>query len=284
MSYSNHPLKAKITCTSEENLALAPLAQAYLAKRSLGTSTAEEEKAFLRMVQGNMRVVMAHAKRYSGYGDARYEEVVDMSIDGLMTAIEKFDPAKGANFMKLALSWMKSRTGKRKVVRDNGQAYCSLDTDDEQTRSLARNCVDANYSTQSEREEAATDLSFIFSMTDDKGKPVLNEREKTVLMAFTGNEFEASNVALIIGTGEERVRQINAAAMAKVRRALIARNMLSEDTIDAYEEHMAQEKASRKVRRSTTKVNAVTTPTAKPVFVSQLRATRGKEFLTELAA
>lgn len=65
-----------------------------------------DERARERMMEANIRLVMAIARRYSGRS-MTYEDIVQEGIIGLLQAIVKFDPSRGNRFSTYATYWIR---------------------------------------------------------------------------------------------------------------------------------------------------------------------------------
>ena len=69
-----------------------------------------EERAWTKLVQANLRLVVKIAKRYQG-GVASLEDLIEEGNIGLMEAARRFDPTRGVRFGSYASWWI------RKYVR-----------------------------------------------------------------------------------------------------------------------------------------------------------------------
>lgn len=93
---------------------LSPDEEVALAKRV----RAGDAQARDRLIRANLRLVVAIAKEYAKIGLPLLDLISEGNI-GLMTAAERFDPAKGAKFSTYAAWWIKQRI--RRALRDQGK-------------------------------------------------------------------------------------------------------------------------------------------------------------------
>lgn len=63
-------------------------------------------KAKKRMIEGNLRLVISIAKRYSCYG-LDFLDLIEEGNVGLIKAIDKYDPSMGYNFSTYAFWWIR---------------------------------------------------------------------------------------------------------------------------------------------------------------------------------
>lgn len=65
-----------------------------------------DSKAKKRMIEGNLRLVISIAKRYSCYG-LDFLDLIEEGNVGLIKAIDKYDPKMGYNFSTYAFWWIR---------------------------------------------------------------------------------------------------------------------------------------------------------------------------------
>ena len=75
-------------------------------RRDLDWISRDGERAKLRLVEANLRLVVSLAKRYTGRGMAFLDLIQEGNI-GLIHAVEKFDYAKGFKFSTYATWWIR---------------------------------------------------------------------------------------------------------------------------------------------------------------------------------
>ena len=71
-----------------------------------GDDQAASDKAKAALIQANLRLVVKIANEYISRGVSKHDLIAEGNI-GLMTAAEKFDPAKGVRFSSYAAWWIK---------------------------------------------------------------------------------------------------------------------------------------------------------------------------------
>ena len=231
-----------------------------------------DESARERMIRGNLRLVVRIAREFEGMGVSLSDLINEGNI-GLMRAVEKFDPTKGAKFSTYSAFWIKhairlslsnnARTVRipvhmvdriakmrkveikyqeaegraptdeevadeldlshhqMRVLRRAAMTQISLDTpvDEGEDRKLGDRIADeaAPQPWEDVENEATADL--VTGLLDG-----LRDREINILrhrFGFNGEEpMTLEEIGRLYGVTRERIRQIEAAALQKMRKQL----------------------------------------------------------------
>jgi RNA polymerase primary sigma factor len=167
-----------------------------------------------QIIRANLRLVVSIAKRHVGPADNFFELVSDGNIS-LMRAVEKFDYSRGYKFSTYA-SWAIMKNFARTIpdehrYRDrfrtaNGEMFTS--TQDERSDQFEQE------SSQSQRQ-----------MLVEKIMERLDPREQTIIMRRFGlsrghDSLTLKQVGAELGVTKERIRQLEARALSKLRKAV----------------------------------------------------------------
>ena len=117
-----HPL-----LTHEEELLLGRTVQQWIEIRDIEDRTAEQkricrrgERAYTRMFNANIRLVITVAKRFTyAVKHLSYEDLIQEGCIGLGRAIEKFDPQRGYKFSTYAYWWIRQSISRAIDHSDN---------------------------------------------------------------------------------------------------------------------------------------------------------------------
>ena len=172
---------------------------------------ADADRARERLIRSNLRLVPAIAKRHYS-GKTNFASLVSDGNMALMDAIETFDYTRGNRFSTYA-GWAIIRRFARTVPEEN---YRVMNVDEEMLEAAAK--VEVDYAAPKTAEVAAG---------ISRALAALPERERAVLESRFGIGRRAKPATLaelgdVFGVTKERVRQIEAQALARLRRLVEA--------------------------------------------------------------
>jgi len=246
--------------TTQEEIDLA-------ARIKAGDGSARE-----RMIRGNLRLVVRIAREFEGMG-VSISDLINEGNIGLMRAVEKFDPTKGAKFSTYSAFWIKhairlslsnnARTVRipvhmvdriakmrkveikyqeaegraptdeeiadeldlshhqMRVLRRAAMTQISLDTpvDEGEDRKLGDRIADESAPNPWEDVETEATSDLVTGLLDG-----LREREINILrhrFGFNGEDpMTLEEIGRLYGVTRERIRQIEAGALQKMRKQL----------------------------------------------------------------
>lgn len=184
----------------------------------------ESVKVKNHIVQSNLRLVVSIAKRHVGASDDFFLLVSDGNMS-LIRAVEKFDYSRGNKFSTYA-SWAIMKNFARTIPdefrqRDRFRPTSEeifLSTEDDRTNS---------YSMESAQQARLQQVNRILESLDD--------REQKIIVSRFGLDYRQEPLTLkevgeALGVTKERIRQIEARALSKLRQAAI------DEKIDFVEE------------------------------------------------
>lgn len=166
-----------------------------------------------RIVQSNLRLVVSIAKRHMGSTDDFFALISDGNMS-LIRAVEKFDYARGNKFSTYA-SWAIMKNFARTIPNEFKHRDRFRTTAEE----LFLSCTDERsdpYAEESAHQRRQRELGRILNRLD--------EREQKIIVARfglgRGNEpATLKEVGQELGVTKERIRQIEARALSKLREA-----------------------------------------------------------------
>jgi len=85
-----------------------------------------DEQARRDLVQSNIRLAFKVAKRHQRKG-LQFDDLMSACVEGILTAINKFDPTKGASFTTYARQWMTAKCQEH-VQANAGLVHCGSRT------------------------------------------------------------------------------------------------------------------------------------------------------------
>ncbi len=191
---------------------------------------AGDQRAVNKLIEANLRFVVAIARQYQGKGLAMDDLVSEGNI-GLMKAAGKYDATRGLRFVNYAVVFvrrqielaLKKESGEQRVEnRKDGQSR-SVDAPlgSKTNVSLLSVLVDANAPQADERTiNSAVEKAVEYALRS------LDEREGRVVNAYFGIEQDhltMQEIADDMGLKRERVRQIRDRAIRRLRKAYRSR-------------------------------------------------------------
>jgi RNA polymerase primary sigma factor/RNA polymerase sigma factor len=175
-----------------------------------------------RIVRSNLRLVVSIAKRRVSAGDSFFDLVSDGNMS-LIRAVEKFDYARGNKFSTYA-SWAIMKNYARTIPDEHKRRERFRAADME----LLHEAADKRADEYQQRIAASDRLQQVGKFLDR-----LDQREQTIIIRRYGLDHEHApqtlkEVGCALGVTKERVRQIEAKAIEKLREAAAAEAMLPE--------------------------------------------------------
>ena len=175
-----------------------------------------------RIVRANLRLVVSIAKRRVSPGDGFFDLVSDGNMS-LIRAVEKFDYARGNKFSTYA-SWAIMKNYARTIPDEHRRRdrFRAADMD------MLQTATDRREDEYQQRLAASDRMRQVGKFLDR-----LEPREQTIIIRRYGLDHEQEpqtlkEVGSALGVTKERVRQIEAKALEKLREAAAAEAMLPE--------------------------------------------------------
>jgi len=188
----------------------------------------EAVKVKNRIVQSNLRLVVSIAKRHVASSDDFFQLVSDGNMS-LIRAVEKFDYARGNKFSTYA-SWAIMKNYARTIPGEFKQRDRFRPTAEEMFLAKADQRSD-RYLLESQQAQRSEQVSQILASLDD--------REQKIIISRFGLDYSQEpqtlkEVGAQLGVTKERIRQIEARALNKLRAAAKEENIeLPEGMLDS---------------------------------------------------
>ncbi len=206
-----------------------PLLGAEEEQRCARSAAQGDATARQRLIQANLRFVIAVARRYRNCG-LPLEDLVNEGNIGLIRAVEKYDPDRGFRFVSYAVWWI--RHAILKAIRENGglvrmpdgqpaQWTVSLDSpvgdsgDSESFGALLEDRRTARPEETMVGTSLKEEIGSIMSVLSDRETEVLKDRYGLAGRTLATLQEAGSKYRL----SRERIRQIERKALSKIRAA-----------------------------------------------------------------
>lgn len=164
-----------------------------------------------QIVRANLRLVVSIAKRHVGQWDNFFELVSDGNMS-LIRAVEKFDYARGNKFSTYA-SWAIMKNFAR-TIPDEHRQHDRFRTSHSEMFAATEEYRSDQYEQESAQQQRESQIGKILNRLD--------EREQKIIISRFGLDHSQEpqtlkEVGALMGVTKERVRQIEARALDKLR-------------------------------------------------------------------
>ena len=164
-----------------------------------------------QIVRANLRLVVSIAKRHVGQWDNFFELVSDGNMS-LIRAVEKFDYARGNKFSTYA-SWAIMKNFAR-TIPDEHRQHDRFRTSHSEMFAATEEYRTDQYEQESAQHQRESQIGKILNRLD--------EREQKIIISRFGLDHSQEpqtlkEVGALMGVTKERVRQIEARALDKLR-------------------------------------------------------------------
>ena len=175
-----------------------------------------------RLVRANLRLVVSIAKKRVSVNDSFFDLVSDGNMS-LIRAVEKFDYARGNKFSTYA-SWAIMKNYARTIPNEHKQRERFRAADTELLQAATDTRADEHRQRIAERDRLHQVEQFL-----DR----LDSREQTIIIRRYGLDHEhepqtLKEVGSALGVTKERVRQIEAKALEKLREVAETEHLMPE--------------------------------------------------------
>ena len=165
-----------------------------------------------QLINCNMRLVVAIAKRHAGQGEGFFELLSDGNMS-LIRAVEKFDFSRGNKFSTYA-SWAIMKNFARSIPEEKHRRERYV-TGNEEVFAAAPDTRTNEYECLAIAEQASTSVNLLLEKLEPREREIIRMRAGLDTIGKKGLTLE--KIGEKLGITKERVRQLNVRAMRKLR-------------------------------------------------------------------
>lgn len=182
-----------------------------------------DERAYNRLVEGNLKLVIVIAKSYT---TESYQDLVSEGNIGLMEAVKRFQPSKNVKFSHYAKIWIKKFMNDF-IINDNTikiqhNKYYEMKNNNTMLIKLLNDFEEIFESIEDDEDDQEEfDIEKLEQVV--KASKQLNNGEQNVITLYYGIGCEKKNLVEIakeLGITKQRVSQIKIKAVEKIRKLL----------------------------------------------------------------
>lgn len=162
-------IKKRKVLTREEEAAL------FGTLRDEKSTKEEKKRAEETLVLRNMGLVVKEARRFASNGSIPMEDLLQEGAQGLVRAIQKFDPSMGKKFSTYATFWVKRDVGR--MVRTSSDVIHVPEHTSETAR-IAKAAI-AKFEAENGRKPTKSEFEKIAGMTAEKAEEAFKAVQKT---------------------------------------------------------------------------------------------------------
>lgn len=133
-------------------------------RRELAETIRRGHTARQRLIRANLRLVVSVARKYRGQGVPFTDLIQEGNVNGLMHAIDKFDPERGYKLSTYATWWIRHAVGR--AVANQGRTIRLPSHMNDKIRKVKK--VSERLSQTTGREPTAEEIATELNMTPDK--------------------------------------------------------------------------------------------------------------------
>ncbi len=196
-----------------------------------------------KIVTSNLRFVLKQSQSYFHMGYSPLEIIQEGNM-GLVKAVTRFDPEREVRFICYAIWWIKAyiknfihksyqvHTGRLTHAKSLISLDCIMSSDGENDETLLDHLM-CDRPDQEETYAGKERYSYLLNLLESD-PPVLSQREAFIIRQrfFTDPPATLKDISQVIGVTRERVRQIEARSLARLRMILEKRRSILNDDID----------------------------------------------------